>query len=78
MGHCSGVFTLWTGSQAGGTGIIIALIVAPVGALIFVVATRLYLEVVLVLFKISESAQNIEHLLQAMNGDSAPRDLGAN
>lgn len=62
------LFTLWAGIRIGGGSAVLALITAPLGFLLFTVGTRLYLEVVLVLFKIADHAKAIEAVLTSQSG----------
>lgn len=48
-------------SQSAGLGFLTLIVLAPLGFLLYVIIARIYLEIVIVLFKINESAQAIAH-----------------
>lgn len=53
------LFTIIAGfADSAGTGIIL-LILAPIGALIYLIVTRLWLELIVVAFKIREAAEEV-------------------
>ena len=63
------LFALVTGLSAGGSGAVTTLIFVPLGALLGVIFVRVYLELVVVIFRIGENSTEIA---RNTRGSSAP------
>jgi Domain of unknown function (DUF4282) len=66
------VVALITGIARGGASIIATIIIVPLAFLLYVIFARVYLEIVIVLFKIKDSNEELVALTRAQGPGGAP------